>query len=44
VIEENQIRAIAGCGIVSESTPQAELDETELKFKAVRWAFQSTSS
>lgn len=43
VIEDNQIRAIAGCGIVSESVPQAELDETELKFKAVRWAFQSPS-
>jgi menaquinone-specific isochorismate synthase len=43
VIEKNQIRAFAGCGVVSESTPQAELDETELKFKAVRWAFQSTS-
>lgn len=43
VIEDNQIRAIAGCGIVSESVPQAELDETELKFKAVRWAFQSSN-
>jgi menaquinone-specific isochorismate synthase len=43
VIEKNSIRAIAGCGIVSESTPQAELDETELKFKAVRWAFQPQS-
>ena len=41
IIEKNQIRALAGCGIVSESTPQAELEETELKFKAVRWAFQS---
>jgi menaquinone-specific isochorismate synthase len=39
-IEENQIRAFAGCGIVTESEPQAELDETELKFKAVRWAFE----
>lgn len=38
-LEENQIRAFAGCGIVAESEPQAELDETELKFKAVRWAF-----
>ncbi len=44
VIEKDQVRALAGCGIVSESTPQAELDETELKFKAVRWAFQSTNS
>lgn len=43
IIETNQIRALAGCGIVSESTPQAELEETELKFRAVRWAFQSTS-
>lgn len=44
VIEKDQVRALAGCGIVSESTPQAELDETGLKFKAVRWAFQSTNS
>ena len=43
VIEENQIRAIAGCGVVAESTPESELVETELKFKAVRWAFQSTN-
>ncbi len=43
VIEDNQIRALAGCGIVSESVPLAELDETELKFKAVRWAFQSVN-
>jgi menaquinone-specific isochorismate synthase len=39
VIEEGQIRAFAGCGIVEESDPQAELDETELKFRAVRHAF-----
>jgi menaquinone-specific isochorismate synthase len=39
VIEENQIRAFAGCGIVSGSEPQAELDETDLKFRAVRHAF-----
>ena len=39
VIEEHQIRAFAGCGIVEESDPQAELDETELKFRAVRHAF-----
>ena len=40
-VEQNpwQIRAFAGCGIVSESDPQAELAETELKFKAVRYAF-----
>lgn len=41
VIEEKQIRAIAGSGIVSESIPEAELVETELKFRAVRWSFQS---
>lgn len=34
-----QIRAFAGCGIVAESDPTAELAETELKFKAVRYAF-----
>lgn len=39
VIEHNQIRAFAGCGIVAESDPQAELDETDLKFRAVRHAF-----
>lgn len=39
VIEESQIRAFAGCGIVEESEPQAELDETDLKFRAVRHAF-----
>lgn len=40
-IEQNpwQIRAFAGCGIVIESDPKAELAETELKFKAVRYAF-----
>lgn len=43
VIEPNQIRAIAGCGIVAESSPESELVETELKFRAVRWAFQSTN-
>ena len=39
VIEKDQIRAFAGCGIVEESDPQAELDETDLKFRAVRHAF-----
>lgn len=39
VIEANQIRAFAGCGIVVESDPEAELEETELKFRAVRHAF-----
>jgi menaquinone-specific isochorismate synthase len=40
-VEQNpwQIRAFAGCGIVLESDPKAELAETELKFKAVRYAF-----
>lgn len=39
-VEQNpwQLRAFAGCGIVAESDPQAELAETELKFKAVRYA------
>jgi menaquinone-specific isochorismate synthase len=41
VIEDKQIRAMAGCGIVSESDPAAELAETELKFQAVRWAFSN---
>jgi len=35
------VRAIAGCGIVAESDPQAELSETDLKFRAVRYAFES---
>lgn len=39
VIEDQQIRAFAGCGIVVESDPAAELEETELKFRAVRYAF-----
>lgn len=39
VIEAEKIRAFAGCGIVEESDAQAELDETELKFRAVRHAF-----
>ena len=43
IIEPNQIRAIAGCGIVSESDPEAELAETDLKFKAVRYAFAAES-
>jgi menaquinone-specific isochorismate synthase len=37
--EAGLIRAFAGGGIVSESDPDAELEETELKFRAVRWAF-----
>ncbi len=43
VIEKDCIRAIAGSGVVSESIPEAELVETELKFRAVRWAFQSAN-
>jgi len=31
----NTIRAFAGCGIVSESDPEAELAETNLKFKPI---------
>lgn len=38
VIEKGGIRAMAGCGIVSESDPEAELAETELKFRAIRSA------
>ena len=34
-LEESRIRAFAGCGIVSESEPSAELAETELKFQPV---------
>lgn len=34
-ITENQIRAFAGCGIVSESDAESELAETNLKFKAI---------
>lgn len=29
------------CVIVAESDPQAELAETDLKFRAVRYAFDS---
>lgn len=36
----SKIRAIAGCGIVAESDPEAELAETELKLRAVRYAFE----
>ena len=37
--ETGLVRAFAGCGIVAESEPEAELAETELKFRAMRWAF-----
>lgn len=35
-LSEGQITAYAGCGIVAESEPEAELAETELKFKPIR--------
>ena len=37
-LSEGQITAFAGCGIVAESEPDAELAETELKFKPIREA------
>jgi menaquinone-specific isochorismate synthase len=37
-LSEGQITAFAGCGIVAESEPEAELAETELKFKPIREA------
>jgi menaquinone-specific isochorismate synthase len=41
--DEYRVRALAGCGIVAESEPEAELAETELKFRAVRYAFEGES-
>ena len=38
LLQDNQITAYAGCGIVAESDPVAELEETELKFKPIREA------
>ena len=38
LLQDNQLTAYAGCGIVAESEPLAELDETELKFKPIREA------
>ena len=38
LIEENVLTAFAGCGLVAESEPAAELAETELKFAPVRGA------
>lgn len=35
-INDGRLRALAGCGIVAESDPKAELQETELKFAAIR--------
>lgn len=37
-IRDSTIRAFAGCGIVAESEPEAELAETELKFRPIREA------
>lgn len=37
-IENSVVRAFAGCGIVAESEPDAELAETELKFRPIREA------
>jgi menaquinone-specific isochorismate synthase len=37
-LNEGQITAYAGCGIVAESEAEAELAETELKFKPIREA------
>jgi menaquinone-specific isochorismate synthase len=37
-IENGSLRAFAGCGIVAESEPEAELTETELKFRPIREA------
>ena len=37
-ITDGTIRAFAGCGIVAESDPDAELSETELKFRPIREA------
>jgi menaquinone-specific isochorismate synthase len=38
LLQDNQITAYAGCGIVAESDVVAELEETELKFKPIREA------
>ncbi len=37
-ISGREVRAFAGCGIVGASDPEAELAETELKFKPIREA------
>jgi menaquinone-specific isochorismate synthase len=39
-LSEGKIRAFAGCGIVADSDPAAELAETELKFEPIRAALQ----
>lgn len=38
-IEDNVLTAFAGCGLVADSEPAAELEETELKFAPVRGVF-----
>ena len=43
-VEDGVIRAIAGCGIVAESEPEAELAETELKFQPIRNALNRDSA
>ncbi len=37
-IEQNVLTAFAGCGLVAESEPEEELEETELKFAPIRGA------
>jgi menaquinone-specific isochorismate synthase len=37
-IEQNVLTAFAGCGLVADSEPEDELDETELKFAPIRGA------
>jgi menaquinone-specific isochorismate synthase len=37
-IKGTHLRAFAGCGIVAESDPEAELSETELKFRPIKEA------
>jgi menaquinone-specific isochorismate synthase len=37
-IEANVLTAFAGCGLVADSEPKEELDETELKFAPIRGA------
>jgi len=34
-LDDNTVRAFAGCGIVAESEPESEASETELKFKPI---------
>lgn len=37
-LSDSGITAFAGCGLVAESDPRAELAETELKFQPIRYA------